>query len=114
MRRSAITGTVYYRPQPFFQHPDADFDPLSETDEQIALRVFWENPADPSNADLLRTAGIDYVIVPQVVGNPESIAGHFRWQPPFSDLIAMQSAVSDADYLELVFEDDGAQVYTVE
>lgn len=105
--------SVYYRPQPFFTR---DGDPLADTPEQDAMRAFWLNPADADNAALLQDAGVDYVIVPQVVVNPDSFATHVRWRRPFTDLITdeMQSAVSEADYLTLVFDADGAQVYQVE
>ncbi len=103
--------SVYYRPQPFFNRPG---DPLADTEEQQALRAFWSNPADPAHADLLRNMGVDYVIVPQVVGNPASFADHVRWRRPFTDLIAMQSEVSAAPYLKPVFDADGAAVYRVE
>jgi len=104
--------SVYYRPQPFFQRPIGG-DPLADTPEQVAMRAFWDDPADPANANLLRDAGVDYVIVPQVVGKPASFATHYRWRAPFTDLIDMQSAVSDADYLTLAYDADGAQVYAV-
>ncbi|MCB9452734.1 MAG: hypothetical protein H6672_14950 [Anaerolineaceae bacterium] len=99
--------SVYYRWQPFFR---GDEDSLAE---QERLRAFWENPADPANADLLQRADIDYVIVPQVVTDPASIETMFRWRPPFTELIEMQSSVADAPYLELVFDENGAQVYEV-
>jgi hypothetical protein len=101
---------VYYRPQPFFVRGT---DPLADTPEQIALRAFWEDPAAPAHADLLAAYGVDYVIVPQVIGQPERFAEQFRWRRPFTDLLTMQSAVSDAPTLTLVFEQDGAQVYQV-
>jgi len=103
---------IYYRPQPFFQRGT---DPLADTPEQVALRAFWDDPADESGAALLAAADVDYVIVPQVVGNPASFAGHYRWRRPFTDTITdtMQSAVSDAGYLTPVFDADGAQVYAV-
>ncbi len=100
---------IYYRPQPFFQRGDDD--PLADTPQQVAMRAFWQDPANPAHAALLQNAGVDYVIVPQVVGNPASFAAHFRWRRPFTDLIDMQSAVADADYLERVFDADGAQIY---
>ncbi len=99
--------SVYYRWQPFFR---GDADSLAEQEQ---LRAFWENPVDPANADLLREAGVDYVIVPQVVSNPDSIKTMFRWRAPFTELINMQSSVADAPYLELVFDADGAQVYAL-
>lgn len=103
--------SVYFRPQPFFQGME------SIVAEQDALRPFWRDPADPANAELLREAGVDYVIVPQIVTYPESINALFRWRPPFTeafaDEFAMRSQVADAPYLELVYDRDGAQVYEV-
>lgn len=98
--------SVYFRPQPFFQGTaDADA-------EQVRMLAFWHNPADPANADLLRAAGIGYVIVPQIVANPNSIETMVRWRVPV-ETVEMQSAVSDAPYLEQVFEQDGASVWAV-
>ncbi|MGV2433901.1 MAG UNVERIFIED_CONTAM: hypothetical protein LVT10_02515 [Anaerolineae bacterium] len=103
--------SIYYRPQPFFDRGDTD--PLADTPEQVALRAFWHDPADTSNAQLLQRYGIDYVIVPQVVGNPASFASMVRWRAPFTELIEAQSAITDATCLEEVFNDDGATVYAV-
>lgn len=97
--------TIYYRPQPFFRGDDASLI------EQEGLRAFWQDPANPANAVLLADAEVDYVIVPQIVTNPQSIAQMFRWRAPFSEAIEMQSSVADAPYLELLFDADGAQVY---
>jgi len=101
----AERDSVYYRWQPFFRNNEASIA------EQDRLRAFWENPANPAQADLLRSAKIGYVIVPQLVTNPASIDTMFRWHVPFTDLIHMQSAVSAAPYLQLVFDSNGAQVY---
>jgi hypothetical protein len=103
----AERDAVYYRWQPFFRGDD------TSRAEQDRLRAFWEDPANSQNAQVLRDAHITYVIVPQVVGNPASFAGMFRWRRPFSDDLPMRSAVSNAPYLEKVFDDDGAQVYRV-
>ncbi len=103
----AERDSVYYRWQPFFRNNEAS---LAEQDR---LRAFWENPADPAQADLLRSAKISYVIVPQLVTNPSSIESMFRWHAPFTDLIQMRSTVSVAPYLQLVFDSNGAQVYEV-
>ena len=102
----AERDSVYYRWQPFFRNNEASLE------EQDRLRAFWEDPANPQNADLLRTAGIDYVIIPQIIANPASIEHMFRWRAPTSQ-IQMQSALADSPYLKLVFDDDGAQVYAV-
>lgn len=99
--------SVFFRWQPFFR----GMEPIIA--EQDLLRVFWQDPANPDHAALLQTAGVDYVIVPQIVANPESLATAWRWNEPFAWEFAMQSSVSEAAYLEQVFEQDGAQVYQV-
>jgi hypothetical protein len=99
--------SIYFRWQPFFRGTEAVIA------EQDRLRAFWLDPADEAQAALLQAAGIDYVIVPQLVTDPASIETMFRWRPPFTGLIAMESAVADAPYLELMADFDGAQVYRV-
>ncbi len=99
--------TVYFRPQPFFRHTEA-----AEA-VQAAFEAFWNDPADPANAALFARYGVDYVLVPQVIGNPESFAGLWRWREPFAWEWPMASAVADAPYLELVIDFDGAQVWRV-
>ncbi len=99
--------SVYYRPQPFFRNTEA-----SEAEQELFL-AFWEDPANPGNLALLEQASIDYVIVPQLVTNPESIETMFRWRAPFTEGYTMNSDLADAPYLELVFDQDGAQVYQV-
>jgi len=101
----AERDSVYYRMQPFFQGEE---DSLAE---QERLRAFWEDPANPDNAALLEAAGIDYVIVPQIVTIPDSIETMFRWRAPFTEALDMRSQVDDAPYLRLVFDADGARVY---
>jgi hypothetical protein len=108
--------TVYFRPQPFFRdHGSGEVgtvDTLSPTQER--LLPFWRDPADPANAALLRDAGVDYVLVPQIVGNPDSVATLYRWRPTFIDtLVTTETCVCDAPYLTRVFEQDGAEVYVV-
>ncbi len=99
--------TVYFRPQPFFRHTEA-----AEA-EQAAFETFWNDPADPANAALFARYGVGYVLVPQVVGNPESFAEMWRWRSPFAWEWPMESTVADASYLELVIDFDGAQVWQV-
>ena len=91
--------------QPFFQGEEGSLA------EQERLRAFWEDPANPDNAALLEAAGIDYVIVPQIVTNPASIETMFRWRAPFTEALDMRSQVDDAPYLSLVFDSEGARVY---
>ncbi len=99
--------SIYFRWQPFFRNL------ATSRAEQDALRQFWRNPADPANVALLAAYNIDYIIVPQIVGNPDSFATHWRWNTPFAWAFVMRSSVADVDYLELMFEADGAQVYAV-
>jgi hypothetical protein len=103
----AERDSVYFRWQPFFRNNEA------QIAEQEALRAFWLNPVDPTHAELLRAASIDYVIVPQLVTAPASITTMFRWRAPFTELVPMQSTVAEAAYLRQVFDDQGAQVYEV-
>lgn len=99
--------SVYFRWQPFFRGLEAA---IAEGER---LRAFWRNPADPAHEALLRAASIDYVIVPQVVGDRDSFARQWRWNTPFAWELPMSAPVSAAPYLELVFEREGAQVYRV-
>ncbi|NDJ76700.1 MAG: DUF4175 domain-containing protein [Chloroflexi bacterium] len=101
--------TVFFRPQPFFRHTE-----YSEA-EQDALRAFWLNPTDPANAERLRAAGVDYVLVPQVFGDPESYDDMIRWQRPLPEARSYAAAPisEEIPFLRLVYEKDGAQVYWV-
>jgi hypothetical protein len=100
--------SIYYRWQPFFRNNEASIA------EQDRLRAFWHDPADPANAQLLADASINYVIVPQIVTNPDSLEGMFRWRAPFDNWLEMRSTPADAPYLELIFDADGAQIYQFE
>ena len=99
--------SVYYRGQPFFRGDEAS------QAEQERLRAFWLDPADPAQGAALVEQGIDYVLVPQIVAAPESFARAWRWREPDAWMLPMASAVAQADYLELVFEREGAQVYVL-
>lgn len=101
-------NTVFFRPQPFFQNTGA------VEDQQETLRAFWQNPADPKNAELLAACGVQYVLVPQVFGSPDSLDNMLRWRPPLDEAASyLDSPVSAAPYLRLVYDRDGAQVYEV-
>ena len=101
----AERDTVFYRPQMFFA---GDEDSLAE---QEALRPFWADPADPAWAEDLAAHGVSYVLVPQVIANPDAIERMFRWRAPY--VIEATSTPADAPYLELVFDQDGARVYAL-
>ena len=100
--------TVYFRPQPFFRHTEA------VKAEQEALRAFWRTPQTRAHWERLLNAGIDYVLVPQVFGKPDTLAEMLRWRPPLPEAASYAAEeVANAPYLRLVYEQDGAQVYEV-
>ncbi|MBI5957325.1 MAG: hypothetical protein HY866_01225 [Chloroflexi bacterium] len=100
--------TVYFRPQPFFR------DTTLVEERQNRLRDFWRDPADPSNAEVLIQAGVNYVLVPQIFGDSTRFADMLRWRSPIDEAASyLESPVSAAPYLRLVHENDGAQVYEV-
>jgi len=99
--------SVYYRGQPFFRGDEASLV------EQERLRAFWLDPARPEHAQLLREAGIDYVLVPQIVAAPERYVEAWRWREPHAWSLPMASSVAEATWLELVFEQEGAQVHAL-
>jgi hypothetical protein len=102
----ANRDAIYFRPQPFFQN-DAGVEA-----EWEALKAFWRNPTDPAHAALLAQYGIDYVLVPQVFGQPETLAGMVRWRPPLPEA-AGYGQVTETPYLKLVQDFEGAQIYQV-
>lgn len=98
--------TIYFRPQPFFQGDD-----LAQA-EQVALRAFWRDPANPGNAALLADYRVDYVLVPQVFGNPASLDDALRWRAPIPEAASyLETPARAAPYLQLVYDHDGAQIY---
>jgi hypothetical protein len=100
--------TVYFRPQPFFRNTEQ-----AEAEQEI-FRAFWNDPADPAQADRLRQAGVRYVLVPQVFGNPDSFADMVRWRQPLPEAGAyLKTPINRAPYLQLVYDKNGAQVYEV-
>ncbi len=76
------------------------------------LLAFWQSPADRTHAVLLEEANIDYVIVPQIINQPQVLDSLWRWYPPELEF-EMTSTVAQADYLTLVYENEGATVYQV-
>jgi hypothetical protein len=101
----AQRDTVYFRPQPFFKHTEA-VDAM-----QQEFLAFWRNPDDPANAELFERYGVDYLIVPQIVTKPEDLVKMYRWRGSPPD-VEQYPSIRDVAYLELVYEVDGAQVYS--
>jgi hypothetical protein len=104
----AERDTVYFRPQYFFHNTRQ-----LET-EQDAFRAFWNDPANPKYEDLFRKRGVTYVLVPQIFGDPGSFTHMIRWMRPLPAAAAYPSTpFKGIRYLQLVYEQDGAQVYKV-
>jgi hypothetical protein len=78
---------------------------------QDELRVAYHDPASPESERKVRAASIAYIVIPQVIGNPNSFKSAQRWRPPFVE--PMKSSFANASYLELVKDFDGAQVWKV-
>jgi hypothetical protein len=78
---------------------------------QEAMVAAYHDPASPASEQSIREAGIDYILVPQVIGRPDSFAEAMRWRPPF--IQPMHSSFANTSYLELVQDFSGAQIYKV-
>lgn len=106
----AERNTVYFRPQPFFQGA-AEAEIVQE-----AFRPLWRAPDDPRQdfAALLADFGVDYVLLPQVFGQPDAFEEMLRWSPPIPEAASyLTRPLSAASYLRLVHDVDGAQIYQV-
>ena len=106
---------VYFRMQPFFLGKGAEEAPggLEQARrEQREMLSFWRDPSDPSNEARLRAAGVRYVLVPESVGDPDSLSRAWRGRPP-ALLAGVRSAASRAAYLRPVFRSGGAEVYAL-
>jgi len=78
---------------------------------QDELRVAYHDPASPESEKKIRAANVNYILIPQVIGNPNSFKSAQRWRPPFIE--SMKSSFANASYLELVKDFDGAQIWKV-
>lgn len=97
--------TVQFREQLFY----IGAKPMFALQEE--LRAAYLDPVSPASEQMIRAAGVDYILVPQVVGRPDSFATAMRWRPPFVE--PLRSQFAEAPYLELVRDFDGAQIYRV-
>ena len=111
---------VYFRMQPFFlERPGsagagarAPSGLAAAYELQRALLAFWRDPADDSNVQLLRGTNVAYVLVPESIGDPGSLATAWRWQPP-ARLTGVRSTPDQATYLQAMYRAGGASVYAV-
>ena len=103
-------NSVSFRDQHFFIQRPATLEAWYESEGEVAS--VYHDLASPEAEAWLQEQGVDYVFVPQVVDDPDSLAGLQRWGTPRS--LPFESRPAQADYLQLVYERDGAQVYRVE
>jgi hypothetical protein len=110
---------VYFRMQPFYAelpvHQNGDGSRRGLADalaEQQSMLTFWRDPADLANRKRLRDAGIDFVLVPESIGDGSSLARAWRWQPP-ARVAEEKPDLDRATYLELAYHAGGARVYTL-
>ncbi len=110
---------VYFRMQPFFldagplglaQGDAANRNVAAARARQLGLLAFWRDPAPAGQAALLDRWHIDYVLVPESIGDPASLTEAWRWKPP-SRLPDVRSTPDRAPYLRLVYQAGGARVY---
>jgi hypothetical protein len=95
------------RENPFF----AGSDPYYE--RVLALTPVYFDLAAPGAQEALARYGVTYVVVPQIVTEPERFAEMQRWRWPGETWYPLASSPAEVTWLELVFERNGAQVYRV-
>lgn len=78
--------------------------------QQIMTAVFLD-PASEKAYAIMHEYGIDYVVVPQWFHRPALLSTQHRWSEP--ERLPQVSQFSDAKYLVLVADFDGAQVWNV-
>jgi hypothetical protein len=102
--------SVTFRKQPFFSGAEPYYE------RAAALTEAYFDLADADSYTLLREYGVTHLIVPQIVGNPDrfgDMRAMMRWRWPEQTWRGFDSLPSEVDWLELIFEQDGAQVYRV-
>jgi hypothetical protein len=105
--------SIYFRWQPFFLvDGQVPTDRAQIGREQRELLAFWRDPLDPASGDLLRDAGIGFVLIPELVSDPGAWTSAWRWRRP--DVLPSVAAPGQAaPFLDLVFQAGGAQVLRV-
>lgn len=102
--------SVTFRDQPFFSGAE------SYTARSKALEDVYFDPALPGAHELLLSRGVTHVVIPQIINRPDvfgDVRAMMRWRWPDGTWYALKTSPGDVEWLELVFEQDGAQVYRV-
>ena len=97
--------SVYIRDQLFY----IDANALREWQKEMGGAFL--DPASEGAYELMYEHGIDYVVVPQWLNRPDLLSTQLRWREP--DQLPQQSEFGYAEYLRLVADFDGAQVWQV-
>ena len=101
----AERNSVYLRDQLFYTRAKE-----LRTEQDVLVEAYLD-PNSISAYDLIRDNNVDYVILPQSFSRPDSWIEQLRWKPP--DLNPQQSSFAAAEYLELLADFEGAQVWQV-
>jgi hypothetical protein len=102
--------SVYFREQPFFSGAEPYYERAG------ALSGVYFDLAQPGAREALRSYGVTHVVIPQIVTRPDTFGdmhAMMRWRWPEETLHPLAASPGDIDWLELVFEQDGARVYRV-
>jgi hypothetical protein len=106
----AERDSVIFRDQPFFANPEDIYRRMDR------FREVYFDLGNSEAESLVREYGVDYVIVPQIINNPDSFGemeNSMRWRWPEEAWYPLGSDPGAIPWLTLVFETDGAQVYQV-
>lgn len=95
------------RENPFFAGSEPYYERLQE------LTPIYFDLATPGARETLSRYGVSYVIVPQIITEPERFDEMQRWRWPEQAWYPLVSSPAEVTWLELVFDQNGAQVYRV-
>jgi hypothetical protein len=102
--------SVYFREQPFFSGAEPYYE------RARALSGVYFDLSQPGAREALHSYGVTHVVIPQIVTQPDAFGdmhAMMRWRWPEETLHPLAASPGDIDWLELVFEQDGARVYRV-
>lgn len=99
--------SVFFREQPFFAGAERYYERM-----QTLSSVYYDL-AGPGAHEALQRYGVTHVVIPQIVGEPEAFSEMQRWRRPEETWYPLSLSLEEIEWLELMFEQDGAQVYRV-
>ncbi len=99
-----------FREQPFFANAESAYA------RRQALEPTYFDLSQPGASELLRNYSVSYIIIPQNINRPEVFGDMnqlIRWRGPDNKWRALAWSPDEIDWLELVFDQDSAQIYRV-